>query len=113
MFPSLKYIHFIICLSDCQIYNIKSSLSWLIRPCQRSQSLLNLSRPVQAIQVDATAEDLAEAKSNIEAENEQLEQEVAEQEQELASSEELSGALDDVDTKIEDLTSNRKGWELK
>merc|ERR1711953_94863 len=67
----------------------------------------------QAIQVDATAEDLAEAKSNIEAENEQLEQEVAEQEQELASSEELSGALDDVDTKIEDLTSNRKARQVR
>jgi|OM-RGC.v1.038098433 hypothetical protein len=44
-------------------------------------------------------------KLKIEAENRQLELEVADHQQELANAEELSDKLDDVDVKIEDLTS--------
>merc|ERR1712165_440047 len=50
----------------------------------------------QAIEVDATAEDIQSQKANIEAETAELEQEVAEKEQEVSKMEELSGSLDNV-----------------
>jgi len=67
----------------------------------------------QAIQEDATAEDLTNQKSSIEAENEQLEQEVQEQQQQLAVTEELTGKLDDVDAKIENITSPSGGRQVR